>query len=230
MSFKIVAISGPAGGGKDEVGKVLVRDHGFKKEALADPMRDIFALATGIPVHKQAALKNDPELAPKYRRVMQMLGTEVFRDEWSQSVWIDNLKRRVYDAREAGFRGVVITDARFVNEIEALYLMDATLVHLDTNETWKRCPPPKSRIVKWLGERWPNLVYRWTQNPYYHPSEAETRRALANGMFQLELWNGGHTVVHPDNLERVYESTPEQIAKEILGNLDSRIWNSVRRE
>lgn len=235
----IIALGGPAGAGKDEIAAALIKHHGFRREALADPMRKMFEIATGIPVEAQAVLKADPEAAPRYRRTMQTLGTECFRDGWSKSVWIDNLARRIRAAHEQGVPGVVITDARFMNELEALHQLGATLVHLDTNDSWKRCPPPKSKIVRWLGERWPAFVYRWTQNPYYHPSEAETREAYKLGVFQIERWNGGaleviarRNGVDVHGRRRIYDSTPEQLANSIRNDAihNNRVISKIRRE
>lgn len=54
------------------------------------------------------------------RHVAQIFGTELNRDIWSPTIWIDAMKRRL-DARCGIVDYVVIADARYQNEIDAIH-------------------------------------------------------------------------------------------------------------
>jgi hypothetical protein len=47
--MNVVCVSGKAGSGKDTMGAVLVKNHGFKRIALADPLRDLCSRVFRIP-------------------------------------------------------------------------------------------------------------------------------------------------------------------------------------
>lgn len=144
----IIGISGKAGSGKDTVAELLVRDHGFVRIGLADPMKRfaqaIWAFSDaqlwGPSSHRNAA-------DPRYRRAdgllltprhaLQQLGTEWGRacdpDVWIRyalrvaEALVSERARRyepelglVWDAEAAPARGVVIPDIRFRNELAAI--------------------------------------------------------------------------------------------------------------
>ncbi|GMV19489.1 MAG: hypothetical protein AMXMBFR56_77130 [Polyangiaceae bacterium] len=146
----IIGISGKAGSGKDTAADVLVRDHGFVRIALADPMK---RFARGLWHFTEAQLwgpsqqRNAPD--PRYRRddgtflsprhALQTLGTEWGR-ECDPDVWIRYALMcaervmscailhyvpdlgLVYGNEKPRPRGVVIPDVRFANEMKAIRL------------------------------------------------------------------------------------------------------------
>lgn len=144
----IVGVSGKAGSGKDTVADVLVRDHGFVRISLADPMK---RFAQHLWHFSDAQLwgpseqRNAPD--PRYRRAdgsflsprhaLQLLGSEWGR-ECDQNVWIRHAFMcaervmassvlhytpeggLVYGGEKPRPRGVVIPDVRFANEMRAI--------------------------------------------------------------------------------------------------------------
>lgn len=100
-----VAFTGKFGIGKTTAANFLVEKHGFVKMSLADPMRQIVRDIFGIESKKD----------PRYRQLMQRLGTDWFRAE-DPDVWIRYLLKRVQDE----YRPIVVDDVRFPNEALAL--------------------------------------------------------------------------------------------------------------
>lgn len=153
--MNIIAISGKAGSGKDTIADYLVREHGFVKIGLADPMKrfckEIFGFSdeqlwgpserrnAGDPRWERVYHDGQMTVGLTPRHALQRLGTEYGR-AMHPDVWIRYaLKharevlendRAVYHAKRAkvycrsGGRtrptGVVISDARFKNELDAV--------------------------------------------------------------------------------------------------------------
>ncbi len=110
-----VAFVGKFGSGKTTAAKYLAEKHGFVKMSLADPMRQITKEIFGIENKKD----------PRYRKIMQKLGTDWFRSE-DPEVWINYLLKRV--EKEPG--PIVVDDARFTNEAMALCHRGWRLIYL----------------------------------------------------------------------------------------------------
>lgn len=136
--MEIIGLSGFARSGKDEAAKVLVEEFGFTRVAFADKLRD-FLYALNPIVQQDHFLTNGLDYDRKniyvqevidavgwdgyketthgteIRRLLQRLGTEAGRQTLWDSIWID-----------AAFAGVpedakvVVSDARFFNEFDAI--------------------------------------------------------------------------------------------------------------
>jgi hypothetical protein len=137
---QIIAISGPMGSGKSTIGDFLVRSRGYKSMAHADTLKDVASVLFTWPREmlegRTEAARKEREQVDEWwsealddivspRSMLQRLGTEVFRGAVSSDIWILCLKRKLIglpkDAK------VVITDARFLNELNALEKMGAKL-------------------------------------------------------------------------------------------------------
>jgi hypothetical protein len=88
--------------------------------ALADPIRDIVQIAL-VKDHESIwdRDKREEELEdfPGFtvRKLLQLVGTELFRKNVSEDIWVRNLIQRL----EPG-RNYVITDVRFPNELDQI--------------------------------------------------------------------------------------------------------------
>lgn len=134
--MEIIALSGFARSGKDEVSNILVKEFGFKKVAFADKLREVlYALNPTLigrfeisenAVIPQVTLQEvidvygwdgykESMYGLEIRRLLQRLGTEAGRETLWDSIWIDAaLTGHDEDAK------IVISDARFINEFEAI--------------------------------------------------------------------------------------------------------------
>jgi dephospho-CoA kinase len=132
----VIGLTGYAQTGKDTVGEILVRDHGFKRVAFADAVREcVYALNPLIPTlfgqgfaqHEslQDAVDRDgwedTKKNPAVRALLQRMGTEVGREIIDPDIWIKIAERKAHDLRRLGHH-VVFTDVRFFNEYEAIEL------------------------------------------------------------------------------------------------------------
>lgn len=141
--MKLIGLVGEAGSGKDTVADMLVKNHGFVKIGLADPMKRFLMELYGLsyehlwgPSHLRGTpLKLDGK-AISIRKALQELGTEWGR-ACDQDMWVDYCMRMVrhiylganyYPPVGVNFdfwgasKGVVISDVRFTNEGEGISL------------------------------------------------------------------------------------------------------------
>lgn len=194
MKKKIIGLSGLAGSGKDFIANLLVKNHGFVKIALADPLKricqDVFdfsdeqlfgsseernkpdkryftgkirgdiigyedtrillCLEKGIePTHEEIEEGCKIYLTPRF--ALQSLGTEWGRRCYP-NIWTDytlKIARKLlsdqnwqYDPRYGIWqdenirevRGVVISDIRFRNEMEAVKAEDGKVIRIVRNK------------------------------------------------------------------------------------------------
>ena len=136
----IISLSGPIGSGKDSVAAMLVQRHGFKHVAFAGALKDACAevfgwdrqmLEGGTDEARAIRGKVDPywdavldlgfSITP--RAMLQFMGTEVFRQHVDPNIWVHSLMRRLHDLK---LDRIVITDARFLNELTAIQTLRST--------------------------------------------------------------------------------------------------------
>lgn len=149
----ILAFTGVAGVGKDAAAEVLER-RGFVRVGLADPLKRAVAEWFGWDANTlwgPSENRNKPD--PKFggltpRKALQFLGTECGRELY-RDVWIEYGLRKaktllecacVYEktqselfpcrSRTSPVPGVVFTDARFANEIDAIKKAGGRLVRI----------------------------------------------------------------------------------------------------
>lgn len=116
----LVGICGKAGAGKDTIGDYLIDKYGFKKIALADPIKrlvkDVFVLDDHT-VYDRVAREQQLENWPDWtvRKLLQFIGTELFRENIDDAVWVKSLWYRIQADKETNY---VVTDIRFPNELQ----------------------------------------------------------------------------------------------------------------
>lgn len=134
--MELIGLSGFARSGKDEAANVLVNEFGFKRVAFADKLREVlyqlnpvvgvYEVNTDIswtePLMLQEVIDShgwdgykETIYGPEIRRLLQRLGTEAGRQTLWDTIWIDAALDPIDDDRR-----VVVTDARFFNEFEAI--------------------------------------------------------------------------------------------------------------
>lgn len=123
----ILAVAGPAGGGKDTCGSYLIEKYGFKKLSFAAPLKQMLAVL-GYPEPANADLKEAviSELGVSWRFLAQTLGTEWGRALINPDVWVILAEKLV---RTEGGR-FVITDCRFENEAALTRRLNGVVCHL----------------------------------------------------------------------------------------------------
>lgn len=121
-----VLVAGFAGHGKDTFSDLLAKAWGSDNTfrcAFAGPVKEAAAMLVGMP-HAVAYGSQSVRAAwsaygHDARWWLQVIGTELGRNQISQTVWLDRLSDRIIDLHQANDRRdiTVVSDARFWNEI-----------------------------------------------------------------------------------------------------------------
>jgi hypothetical protein len=169
---KIVGIAGFIGAGKDAAAKVLVDNYGFRKIAFADSLKDSVAAIFSWDRNLLEGISDDsrewrerrdpwwserlgvPHLTPRW--VLANLATNVLREYFHPDIWTASVERKII----ASEQGVVITDCRFTNELDAIKRIGGVTVRV-----YRGQDPPWVELAKTdMGE------FR-RQYPQVHESE-----------------------------------------------------------
>lgn len=152
----IISLSGLAGAGKDESARHLTIAHEFQRAAFADKLKELaLAVNPSVIIGTRHVMDRDPisgELSgPGYnttkvtglaayvalhgwdsakqhhdvRRFLQTLGNSV-REVFDEYIWIHAVEERVLSSRN-----VVVTDSRYMNELDWLGSIGAYLVKIE---------------------------------------------------------------------------------------------------
>ena len=133
MPIQLLGICGRKGSGKDTVADFIARRYGFKKRALAQPIKEICGrLFDFSEAQLNGALKE--EVAPRWgvspRRLLQVVGTELFQHKLgeafpqvAQDLWVRQLLKGYQE------EPIVVSDVRFNHEAAALrHLVPGTYI------------------------------------------------------------------------------------------------------
>lgn len=140
----IIAVLGWIGSGKDTVSNYLVSNHGFVKESFASTLKDTCASIFGWSREMLSGETSESRewreevdvwwerelglsgFTPRY--ALQNIGTNVFRDHFHKDIWLLSLKRRLMLSEN---ENMIISDCRFINEIDFLKSLGGKLIVVD---------------------------------------------------------------------------------------------------
>lgn len=140
----IIGLLGFIGSGKGTAGEILA-EKGFVQLSFADSLKDATSAIFGW---SRDLLEGDTEVSRAFREtidpfwskkfgkditpryILQIMGTEVMRNNLLNSIWIDSLERKIYQ-----HENVVVTDVRFINEIKFLKDLGGILLQIDRHST-----------------------------------------------------------------------------------------------
>lgn len=127
----IIGMSGLAGSGKNSVANIIKKNYdNWVDISFAKPMKDAVACMFGLP---RELLEGDTKDSREWReqkceywsekfnyeitprRILQMFGTELVRNNLNQNFWVDRLEFEIKNLTKEG-KNVIITDVRFPNE------------------------------------------------------------------------------------------------------------------
>ena len=134
----IIGLVGKARSGKDTVGQMLVRQHGFVRDALADDLKiAALALDPWIRRQDQSFLRlselieqvgwESAKANPEVRTLLQRLGTEAGWRMHGQNLWTDRVEARI---KAEPNTDRVITDIRMPHEADWLHDVGGILMRI----------------------------------------------------------------------------------------------------
>ena len=153
----LIGLCGYIGSGKDTCASILEEHHGFQRLAFASAIKDIVSTLFGwnrddlegsTPSSREWREEIDTWWTEQLGRIvtprliLQMVGTEMFRDCLSPRFWTTVLKRKIKEILEnegveqsstSPQRGsrIAITDCRFPEEIELIKSLGGIIVYVD---------------------------------------------------------------------------------------------------
>lgn len=199
MTKKIIGICGLINHGKDTAAGFLIEE-GYERISFAGVLKDVCAnlfgwdriLLEGNSPESRAFRERTDEwwskrlgienFTPRY--ALQHIGTDVFRNHFHKDIWVAAAERRIM----ATDKNVVISDARFFNELQAIKNLGGEIAVV-----WRKSPPEwwETAMATNLcpkDEEWiiyDNKEHMETKYPDVHPSEW----SWAGWAFDYELRN-----------------------------------------
>ena len=133
---KLIGLNGVAGSGKDTVADRLGGLYGYKKLSFASHLKDIAALSFGLERDQLDDQAYKKRYMPRYgktvREILQILGTECFRNNFSDSFWTDHIEYLIDVYMEENPSGlIIISDVRFSNESALIRKRGGYIVNID---------------------------------------------------------------------------------------------------
>lgn len=145
--MNLIGIVGFIGSGKDTVANKFV-EAGCIHDSFANPLKDVCASTFGWD---RALLEGDSTESREFRETpdmfwtrktgipnftprlaLQLLGTDVMRNHFHQDIWIDSLEYRL--RRKGESKCVVISDARFRNELDLIKNLGGKIIWVQREE------------------------------------------------------------------------------------------------
>jgi len=141
---KIVGLLGFINSGKGTVATKLVENYNFRQDSFATSLKDACSMIFDWPRH---LLEGDTKESREWREIvdhwwseklgiqnfspryaLQIIGTDVLRNNFHQDLWFLTLENRI---RKNPEKPVVISDVRFPNEIEFIKKHNGTLLKIN---------------------------------------------------------------------------------------------------
>ena len=149
--MKIIGFTAKVGGGKDTAGLLVTQaleEKGYRvtKLSYAKFLKDICTMMfawdrerlENDPVYKEGDTLDDGSPDPACealgmtrRVVMQLLGTEAMRNGLHPDIWIIALKLAIQRGEYDDYNYGLLTDCRFINELQFVRALDGTLIRLE---------------------------------------------------------------------------------------------------
>ena len=143
----LIGVCGLEGSGKDTIGDYLVKNYGFVNIRFADLLKDIVSiifgwkreLLEGATIESREFREKKDEWWTKKlgmyispRIILQKVGTELFRNNFHKDIWRIIVERKIENYINDS-KNIVITDCRFMNEIEMIKQYKGTVLFVKRN-------------------------------------------------------------------------------------------------
>ena len=124
MPIKIILLTGWSESGKDTVADILVNQHGFKKYAFADPLKDLCASLYGFPremANTTEGKKTKWQVGYKTRTIRELLLETALQDRarFGDDIYCMDILTKIQIEKPTR---VVIADLRYPTELSTMRL------------------------------------------------------------------------------------------------------------
>lgn len=145
----VISISGKIGSGKDTVAKIiqeLAPHNNWQIKKFAGKLKQIATLLSGIDLSNwedQEFKKTDMpgNWGMTYREFLQRIGTDALRNGLHENVWVNSLFSELTPTSNW-----IITDTRFVNEIEAVEKCNGLKILVTRPNTYSSNHPSETSL------------------------------------------------------------------------------------
>jgi hypothetical protein len=121
----LIGLAGKKQAGKSSVTEYLAEEYGFREISWAEPLKDIIGMELlgltekqvyGTEIDKETV---DPFWGKSPRELLQVIGTDCFREKVHPEFWVKLGERRIRELLADG-QSVVVSDCRFPNELDSI--------------------------------------------------------------------------------------------------------------
>lgn len=147
----IIGLVGYIGSGKNTAAEYFIAEADYKSDSFAATLKDVCAVTFDWPRH---LMEGDTKESRYFRETidswwsaklgignftprlaLQLVGTNTFRNHFHSDMWLLTLQKRY----ETSTDNVIITDARFPNEIEFIRELGGQIIFVDNGKypEWK---------------------------------------------------------------------------------------------
>ena len=149
MSVPVIGLIGFIGSGKDTVASSLISG-GAVRDSFASPLKDLVSSVFGWPREllegdtvQSRDFRETPDMfwsrkldIPHFtpRLALQLVGTDVMRDHFHTDIWLSSLEYRLRKIQKSSPNTVVISDARFRNELSLIKQMGGCIIWVQRGE------------------------------------------------------------------------------------------------
>ena len=136
----IIGLAGYKGSGKSTACNYLCQKYNATEESFAGPLKSI--LGTLFFLNKEELYGKDKEvlnekLGVTPRKLMQVVGTDLFRDKLKEvielqidkHIWVWNMEQRLLEYSEKDL--VIVSDVRFEDECDLIHKMGGRVIRID---------------------------------------------------------------------------------------------------
>ena len=138
--IKVIGICGKKFNGKDTIADHIVKNYGYTKISLGDPIKH--ALKEIFCFTDEQLWGSKKEIVDHYwnitpRELMQYFGTNCFRDKFGSdypqigdNIWVLVLRRKIQKLIEEGITKIIVPDLRFPNEEAVIREFNGTVIRV----------------------------------------------------------------------------------------------------